>query len=514
MKRFALCLTFATMMGCGGAPPLTPTQRETLGLSVDTDPNVDVDADTEDCESDRDGDGTPDCFDDCPDDPNKTRPSGCGCGVADEDRDGDATLDCFDECPDDANKTEPGVCGCGTLDADSDGDEAIDCEDECPNDANKIEAGICGCGSPDVDSDGDGPLDCDEDCPDDPNKIEAGICGCGTPDVDSDDDGTLDCFDECPDDPDKTQLGDCGCGVAETDTDGDGVPDCVDACPDDPGRTLTPANIAFTVSFIDPLAQYTDYYEDIETSLVTASEEWAGHLIAPQSVTIEIEIRFTNEETASAASVASVFVYNNGTYDVYEEGVASEVKTGIDPNGSEPDTIINIGVSFLDFLWFDPDLSSRTAPIPVFLVDAYTVFLHEMGHVLAYNGWRDWTTGTLPGDFESRFDELVIFDGEDFFFTGDSATAVYGGPVPLTFGNIMHLSNRAPRPGSDLVKQLMNGVGTELGTRAFISDIDLAILTDVGLPVGDGHAGCGGNALPQTRSHHPLRLGPQPRMQE
>ena len=78
----------------------------------------------------------------------------------------------------------------------------------------------------------------------------------------------------------------------------------------------------------------------------------------------------------------------------------------------------------------------------------------------------------------------------------------------------MHLSNREPRPGSDLVTQLMNGVGTELGTRAYISDIDLAIFTDVGLPVGDGNAGCGGDGLPQIRSHRPLRLGPQPRMQE
>lgn len=51
--------------------------------------------------------------DDCPDDPNKTKPGACGCGVADTDSDNDGTPNCDDDCPMDPNKTEPGDCGCG-----------------------------------------------------------------------------------------------------------------------------------------------------------------------------------------------------------------------------------------------------------------------------------------------------------------------------------------------------------------------------------------------------------------
>jgi hypothetical protein len=48
---------------------------------------------------DQDGDGAVDCHDDCPNDPGKTSPGACGCGVADTDTDEDGTLDCDDNCP-------------------------------------------------------------------------------------------------------------------------------------------------------------------------------------------------------------------------------------------------------------------------------------------------------------------------------------------------------------------------------------------------------------------------------
>jgi hypothetical protein len=159
------------------------------------------------------------CFDNCPDDPNKTEPGVCGCGVPDNDSDGDGTPDCNDGCPDDPNKIESGICGCGVPDTDSDGDGTPDCNDNCPSDPNKIEPGICGCDVPDADSDGDGSPDCNDNCPDDPAKIEPGVCGCGVADTDSDGDGTPDCNDDCPDDPNK---------IESTDSDGDGIPDCID----------------------------------------------------------------------------------------------------------------------------------------------------------------------------------------------------------------------------------------------------------------------------------------------
>ena len=129
--------------------------------------------------------------DNCPNDPNKTEPGICGCGVADTDTDSDGTADCIDNCLNDPNKVEPGICGCGIADTDSDGDGIPDCNDVCDNS---------------IDSDGDGTDDCNDKCPIDPNKTKRGICGCGIADTDSDGDGTADCNDNCPNDPNKTRA--------------------------------------------------------------------------------------------------------------------------------------------------------------------------------------------------------------------------------------------------------------------------------------------------------------------
>jgi hypothetical protein len=46
--------------------------------------------------ADSDGDGIPDINDNCPNDPDKTEPGECGCGVVDTDSDGDGIADCLD----------------------------------------------------------------------------------------------------------------------------------------------------------------------------------------------------------------------------------------------------------------------------------------------------------------------------------------------------------------------------------------------------------------------------------
>ena len=111
--------------------------------------------------TDTDGDGVDDCSDRCPEDPFKSTPGDCGCGVEDLDSDKDGVANCVDNCPDDTNKTDPGACGCGNEDTDTDGDGTADCVDNCPGDPNKTEPENCGCDVPETDVFGD--LDCDGD---------------------------------------------------------------------------------------------------------------------------------------------------------------------------------------------------------------------------------------------------------------------------------------------------------------------------------------------------------------
>jgi hypothetical protein len=102
---------------------------------------------------DSDGDGTPDCLDNCAEDPRKMEPGICGCGTQDNnttgDSDRDGVPDCVELCDDDARKTDPGVCGCGIVEdsGDDDGDGVANCIDACPTDP-ALEP-RCGCGIPD-----------------------------------------------------------------------------------------------------------------------------------------------------------------------------------------------------------------------------------------------------------------------------------------------------------------------------------------------------------------------------
>ena len=90
---------------------LTAHDRVTAGTLFDIDPDPD------DCAADADGDGIPDWADGCPDDPHKTQPGACGCGVADVDGDEDGVADCEDNCPDVSNPDQEDADGDGVGDA-------------------------------------------------------------------------------------------------------------------------------------------------------------------------------------------------------------------------------------------------------------------------------------------------------------------------------------------------------------------------------------------------------------
>jgi Domain of unknown function (DUF4114) len=241
--------------------------------------------------------------------------------------------------------------------------------------------------------------------------------------------------------------------------------------------------LTFNTTFDDPLEKYSLFYASIRSHVASAGANWSKYIQGNGNLEVVIKFTASTASIVSGRSLQPVELRTNGGFSVQEQGAAAEIRTGIDPNGATPDIEFNFNPDNLtNELWFDPDPVTRTASVPINKTDAVSALTHEFGHAIGFNGWKNDTNGSLPANFESTLDEKTSFDGTNFFFNGTQSTALYGSAVPLTFGNITHVGNNAPRPGSNLSADLMNS-SLARGVRTNISALDLAILADVGIPI-------------------------------
>ena len=258
---------------------------------------------------------------------------------------------------------------------------------------------------------------------------------------------------------------------------------------------LTPLAVqaGVEVHYGDPSGLYAHQYADIQRVAAAAAQDWMSHFLLPEFVstapTISVQINFAPIATATGRStVASQVGVTAAGLQLFEQGAAYELTTGIDPNGDAFDVEITLGNNgYLQHeLWFDPDPLQRLDAVPQDRTDAYSVFLHEFGHAFGFNGWRDGLTGALPGNYLSTFDALVgdlNEPGGYLSFGGLHAVGLYGTPVPLTQGLYGHLGNWGPLAGAGLQADLMNGLSFVRGSRYEISALNLAVLRDLGLNI-------------------------------
>ncbi len=251
------------------------------------------------------------------------------------------------------------------------------------------------------------------------------------------------------------------------------------------------AHAGIEILFQDAQGLHVSRYQEIQRIAIAAGQDWLARFepLGFEPV-ISVQIAFAPIATANGRSAMATQVgITAAGLRLFEQGAAYELATGVDTNGAAVDVEITLGdAGYLqNELWFDPDPILRQAPVPLDRTDAYSVFLHEFGHAFGFNGWRDGLTGVLPGDYLSTFDALVEevthSGSQELYFAGAGAVGLYGAPVPLTQGLYGHLGNWGPGPGSQLGPDLMNGLFFQRGARYGISALDLAVLTDLGLPI-------------------------------
>ncbi len=199
-----------------------------------------------------------------------------------------------------------------------------------------------------------------------------------------------------------------------------------------------------------------------------AANVWARY-IDLGTTSLEIELSFDSLGGTTLASGGSDFFFQtSGQFaGFFQATSALELQDGVDRNGQgNADLFVTIDADRLsngEFFLGGPNGGG----VPNNQFDLFSIVLHELAHGLGFLGF-----GEGPGGDESVFDSFVSDEGDaGLFFNGPEAVALVGGPLQLVDDSHVDL-------GNDL---LHDTIGR--GNRRPISNIDVSVLQDIGLPI-------------------------------
>lgn len=216
-----------------------------------------------------------------------------------------------------------------------------------------------------------------------------------------------------------------------------------------------------TLTFNDPTGTLAPLQTAISKSFHLAWDMWEMYFT--RHAPIEIEIKFDTGNPGFLALAQSFLQTTGETFNgkpVFQNFIARELITGIDPNGAEADGEVRIGANPSQFVF----RSSLSEPVPFAKYDAVSVFAHEIGHLLGFG------SGQEDGGDPSSYDRFVSFGA----FAGPKAVAANGGvAVALARGDLSHLADN-----TDLMAPALTN-----GQSRAVEPLHIAILQDMGLPV-------------------------------
>jgi hypothetical protein len=264
----------------------------------------------------------------------------------------------------------------------------------------------------------------------------------------------------------------------------------------------------------------------LEADMTQAATEWMDHIDNPNHIPINILINITDDdEHHPRFDGGPAFLMSTGTgaNATLESAVEYKLENGADPttgmesnpklsDGAQADVVININSHYLNSTgWLDPNpwAGSGSDPVPADKVDMVSELAHEFGHGLGIGTTSSLTTTgdhrnepTFGAGEKTTWESLLEIEKsstglEDFlhpghprigqtYFTGSHAEKEHGGPVVVTTNtpeeNYGHLGNTLSEATDPLTgaPDVMYGVSFDEGQRYEVSDLDVAILQDLG----------------------------------
>ncbi len=214
----------------------------------------------------------------------------------------------------------------------------------------------------------------------------------------------------------------------------------------------------------------------IEGLLIEAGEFWGRYFAPPNDITLTINLGFFELDDTVLATGGGNFSSIGTTasgQNLLQIDAVREIATGVDVDPNAPDLFVNINFNNISDLYFDNDVTTAD-DIPAFLNDAFTLFVHEIGHGLGFSSILGDAANISDAGSVDTFAQFVQVDGDDILFTGPNAVAVFGRNVPLiSADDFIHLGVTT----DPLQPILISGV------RSFITPLDVAIIQDLGAPL-------------------------------
>ncbi len=258
-----------------------------------------------------------------------------------------------------------------------------------------------------------------------------------------------------------------------------------------PRAAYVPPPFAYHVTFSDPTGALVAERASLLVAARAGLDEWGRHVTGRGTLTVELRVAQTATGRFAGASTSNVPVgrcrATPAPCTVVEEQAIRRLRAGADhPEApGRPDVAVTIAPDYVRTqLWFDPEPARRTAAVPADRLDAISVFTHEFGHALGMTGFRSLTTYRPTTAYLSLFDDLVRVGDATLTFVGP-ATAARFGPLALTrtntTQNVYHYGDPSKRGPFD--DALMNGIVYRYGRRYRVTAVDLAVLSDLGVPL-------------------------------
>ena len=209
---------------------------------------------------------------------------------------------------------------------------------------------------------------------------------------------------------------------------------------------VSAARVNSSIAVVEAAAEYWGRYLDFGTAVLD----------------ITVNIISLGETTLAQAGTSFTSIGAN----LFQTDTILELQTGIDQNGLEADIDIDINLDTIIANEFYFGLLTDPNP-PGSQFDLFSILLHEIGHGLGFLSFFDQSETAV-------FDNFVSGPPSSPVFNGPLAMAAFGGSVPME-DDPSHVSQSVPisimRPSFSM------------GVRVFLSEVDVRILQDIGMPV-------------------------------